>query len=129
MVYNVLNADGVRQNVAGPFWMHFGTSGYVQFLVIAEILGLTPSWDQATYTATFENDSMTISVTRDSNIATVNGVPRAMVDASGNPAPALMLNTPTGFRTFIPVRFLVNEVLGEDSITFLGNNFGIAIAP
>ncbi len=67
---------------------------------ILETLGMQVSWDDVTQTATAVKDGITITVTIDSNIATVNGEQKIL------DVPAEI----TRDRTFVPVRFFVESL-------------------
>ena len=67
---------------------------------ILEALGMTVTWDPATQTATGVKDGTTISVTINSNTATVNGVQQTL------DVPAEITNS----RTFVPVRFFAEAL-------------------
>ncbi len=87
----------------------------VPIRALAENMGFTVLWDDATRTVTVKSDDTEIVLTIDSDKATVNGEERAL------DVPARITNN----RTFIPLRF-VSENMGA-TVDWNGENRSIAI--
>lgn len=101
--------DGVTQTMdAAPYIEEGRTMVPVRFL--AEGLGGTVGWDNATKTVTvrFSKPTIEIKLVIGNPIATVNGVKVPIDPTNSRVVPVLKNN-----RTFVPLRFLVEQITGS----------------